>query len=137
MFCHLSLSSSLLLIAPLQVALSYYCQWLVRTCGTYPSDVWEQVWAKHNKPVFRHTDNMQTTIIPAMLSLLRANTPALFSPAFFEIRDNKALGAKAKTVKPILQFPDGRVKLGFNVGCRSNGVDKARWPEDLMTEIVT
>ncbi|KAJ8085869.1 hypothetical protein PM082_004688 [Marasmius tenuissimus] len=118
-----------------EVALNYYSQWLVRTCKTYPSDVWEQVWAKHNKPVFRHNDNMQATI-PAMLALLGANTPTLFNPAFFEVRDNKALGVKARTVKPVLQFPDGKVKPGFNIGSRRNGIDKARWPEDLMTEIV-
>ncbi|KAK1222563.1 hypothetical protein PQX77_014577 [Marasmius sp. AFHP31] len=118
-----------------EAAINYYSQWLVRICRTYPSDVWEQVWVKHGKPVFRHTDHMQTTI-PAMVGLLKTNTPGLFNPEFFETRDRRALGVKSKSVKPILQFPDGMVKPGFNVGCRANGVDKARWPEDLMTEIV-
>ncbi|KAK1221351.1 hypothetical protein PQX77_015838 [Marasmius sp. AFHP31] len=117
------------------VALNYYSQWLVRTCRTYPSNVWKQLWAKHNKPVFRHTDNMTVTV-PAIMELLKANTPSLFNPAFFEMRDNKALGVKVRTVKPILQFPDGMVKPGFNIGSRRNGVDNARWPEDLMSEIV-
>ncbi|KAK1230889.1 hypothetical protein PQX77_006004 [Marasmius sp. AFHP31] len=117
------------------VALNYYSQWLVRTCRTYPSDVWKQLWAKHNKPVFRHTDNMTVTV-PAIMELLKANTPSLFNPAFFEMRDNKALGVKVRTVKPILQFPEGKVKPGFNIGSRRNGVDNGRWPEDLMTEIV-
>ncbi|KAL0066019.1 hypothetical protein AAF712_007009 [Marasmius tenuissimus] len=118
-----------------EAAINYYSEWLVRTCRTYPPEIWEQVWAKHGKPVFHHTDHMQTTI-PAMVGLLKANTPDLFNSTFFEIRDRGALGVKSKSVKPILQFPNGMVKLGFNVGCGANGVDKARWPEDLMTETV-
>ncbi|KAL0574043.1 hypothetical protein V5O48_007907 [Marasmius crinis-equi] len=117
------------------VALNYYSQWLIRSCLTYPTDVWEKLWEKHDKPVFHHKDYMMVTI-PTMLRLLKTNTPNLFDPDFFEIRANKALGATVTRVKPILQFPDGPVNLGFNVGCRRNGVDKARWPENLMTEVV-
>jgi len=41
-----------------------------------------------------------------------------------------------RTVKPILNIKAGKVKLGYNVGTRGNGVDQPRWPEDLMTEIM-
>ncbi|KAK1216289.1 hypothetical protein PQX77_021098 [Marasmius sp. AFHP31] len=120
----------------LDVALNYYSQWLVRTGLKYPPNVWDHLWTKHQKPVFRHIDNMQVTI-PTTLGLLRRNTPGLFNPEFLEIRYSKAIGAHVSTVKPILQFPDGAVKPGFNVGCRPNGVDKAVWPTDLMVEVVT
>ena len=60
----------------------------------------------------------------------------IFNPDFFEIRENKAIGVPIRTVKPILGFPEGIVELGYNVGSRGNGVDEARWPEDLLTEII-
>jgi len=47
-----------------------------------------------------------------------------------------ALGTTMKMVAPVLTFPDEKVKLGYNVSTRGNGVDQPRWPEDLMTEIV-
>ncbi|KAK7043884.1 hypothetical protein VNI00_008050 [Paramarasmius palmivorus] len=117
------------------VALNYYSQWLVSSCGEYPKEVWKSVWEKHGKPVFHHKDNMQVTV-PALLGLLKKNTPHMFDASFFETRYNKALGTSVRTTKPIVNFPDGIVKLGFNVGCRPNGVDKAQWPADLMTEVV-
>ncbi|ESK89134.1 CAIB/BAIF family enzyme [Moniliophthora roreri MCA 2997] len=117
------------------VALNYYSQWLVKTCGTYSLEVWEKVWNKHGRPVFHHKDDMLISM-PVGFGLLMKNTPSLFNPSFFETRDNKAIGASVKTVKPIVNFPDGAVKLRFNVGCRPNGVDQPRWPADLRTEIV-
>ena len=57
---------------------------------------------------------MQATVIPANVGLLKKITSMLFSPGFFEICAKKALNVKAKTVKPVLQFPDGlRVRLWF------------------------
>jgi hypothetical protein len=56
---------------------------------------------------------------------------------FFGVRESKAVGIKIKCVKPILRFPGEEVELRYNVGTRSNGVDKAEWPGDLMTEIVS
>jgi hypothetical protein len=41
-----------------------------------------------------------------------------------------------RCVKPVLQFPGGKVQLRFQVGTRTNGVDAARWPEDLLVEKV-
>lgn len=78
---------------------------------------------------------MQVTL-PALMGMLKENSPGLFRPEFFEDRENKALGVKIRTVKPILQFPEGLVKTGYNVGTRGNGVDKPEWPEDLLTEIL-
>lgn len=78
---------------------------------------------------------MAVTIPHYMAALEKANSP-IFNPEFFENRENKAIGAKVRTVKPILVFPEGTVKLGYNVGSRPNGVDKPRWPEDLLVEIV-
>jgi hypothetical protein len=42
-------------------------------------------------------------------------------------------------VGPVAQWEDtewGRVKLGYAVGVRGNGVDKAEWPGDLGVEVV-
>lgn len=39
-------------------------------------------------------------------------------------------------MKPILRYEDGEVGLKYNVGTRSNGVDKDYWPDDLMTAIL-
>jgi hypothetical protein len=60
----------------------------------------------------------------------------LFSDEFFEDRESKALGVEIRVVKPVLRFPGGNVRLGYNVGTRGNGVDCARWPRDLLTEVI-
>ncbi|KAF8886798.1 CoA-transferase family III domain-containing protein [Infundibulicybe gibba] len=117
------------------VALNYYSQWLVNSCSVYPKDVWEVLWSSYSRPVFRHTDNMGV-LIPKFLEMLVKQTPELFNPEFFEERENKALGVSVHTVKPILSFPGGNVKLGYNVGTRGNGVDEPKWPEDLLTEVI-
>lgn len=71
-------------------------------------------------------------------AMLKQNAGSvLFNPEFFEVRHSGAIDTHIATPKPIIQFPDGKVQLKFNVGTRGNGVDQARWPEDLMTEIVT
>ena len=46
------------------------------------------------------------------------------------------MGHEYVQLKPIARFKDG-VRLGYNVGTRTNGVDKPKWPSDLTVEIVT
>lgn len=79
-----------------------------------------------------------TYTLGQFLAMLKQNAGrVVFNPEFFELRHSKAIGKDVATPKPIIQFPDGKVKLEYNVGTRGNGVDQARWPRDLMTEIVT
>lgn len=61
----------------------------------------------------------------------------LLRDEFFEVRHSRAIGKDVRGVKPIIQYPSGKVQLRYNVGTRGNGVDQPRWPENLMTEIVT
>lgn len=72
--------------------------------------------------------------------LFKNSAAKLFKPTFFETRSAEALdpgkGITMKIVKPVLKFPEGMVKLEFNVSTRGNGVDAPRWPEDLNVEIV-
>jgi len=81
---------------------------------------------------------MLSLLPPYMGMLFQKSAAKLFKPSYFESRPAKALNEKAtfKTVKPILTFPGGEVKLGFNVSTRGNEVDQPRWPKDLMTEVV-
>jgi hypothetical protein len=119
-----------------QVALNYYSQWLVNSVGVYPQDVWEDVWTRNGRQVFRHHHNMGYTL-PRFLHMLQTNSnDILFKPEFFEVRHSGAIGKDVKGVKPIVQYPDGMVELRYNVGTRGNGVDQPRWPADLMTEVV-
>jgi hypothetical protein len=116
--------------------LNYYSQWLVNSVGTYPKDIWEDVWTRNGRQVFRHYHNMQYTL-PHYMKMLATNSGSvLFKPDFFEVRRAGAIGKDVKGVKPIIQYPQGNVKLGYNVGTRGNGVDQPRWPKDLMTEVV-
>jgi hypothetical protein len=118
------------------VALNYYSQWLVNSCGTYPEDVWQDVWTRNGRQVFRHYHNMLYTL-PRFVKMLYTNSrEKVLKPEFFEDREAKNLGTTIRTVKPILQLPEGKVKLGFTVGTRGNGVDQPRWPKDLTVEIV-
>jgi hypothetical protein len=119
------------------VALNYYSQWLVNSCGMYPRDVWETLWESYDKPVFRHYHNMGYTISRMMRMLMIKNKDVLFRDEYFENRESKNRGVKIRTVKPVLIFKNSEVELGFNVGTRPNGIDKAHWPQDLLTEVVT
>jgi hypothetical protein len=115
--------------------LNYYSQWLTKSVGTYPEDVWQEVWQKNGSPVYRNYHSMQY-LLPEMIGrLVKHSKDILFRPEFYEHRESKAVGHTFVQVKPIAQFKDG-VKLGYNVGTRTNGVDKAQWPDDLRTEIV-
>jgi len=79
---------------------------------------------------------MQYTI-PRYFQMLHENSEAtLFNPDFFEDRFSGAIGKAVRTIKSVIQFPDGLVQLRFNIGTRGNGVDKAEWPVDLQTEVV-
>jgi hypothetical protein len=118
------------------VALNYYSQWLVRSCGVYPDAIWQDVWARNGSPVFRHYHSMTYTI-PRFVKMIYQNAKdVLLKPEFFEVRKAENRGIEVKTVKPVVQYPKGEVKLGFNVGTRTNGVDKPYWPKDLMVEVV-
>ena len=117
------------------LALGYYNQWLVDSVGMYPQDVWEGVWERNGREVLRHHSQMGM-MVPLYIGKLEKTAPYLFDEEFFEIRDAKAVGAQIRTVKPILRWTDGLVQPGFQVGVRRNGMDKAKWPEDLMTELV-
>ncbi|KAI4684804.1 uncharacterized protein J4E88_004245 [Alternaria novae-zelandiae] len=118
------------------IALIYYSQWLVNSVGTYPTDVWEDVWTRNGRQVFRHYHNMQYTLPRYMKMLFENSGSVLFKPDFFEMRHAGAIGKDVKGVKPIIQYPQGNVKLGYSIGTRGNGVDKPVWPKNLMTEVV-
>jgi hypothetical protein len=118
-------------------ALNYYSQWLVNSCGTYPDAIWQDVWSRNGRQVFRHYHNMLYTL-PQYMKMLQLNSSkTVMRPEFFENRDAKNIGKKIRTVKPVSQFIGGKVELGFNVGTRTNGVDQPRWPKDLSVEVVT
>jgi hypothetical protein len=115
-------------------ALDYYNRWLVEDVGLYPDQVWQDVWQRCGKKVFRHHHNIGYILSPYMKM---CNEQGLFQKEFLEVRESGVLGGlRMRSVRPVLQFPDGTVRPGFNVGTRGNGVDCARWPEDLMTEKV-
>lgn len=104
--------------------------------GTYPSTIWQDLWSRHGKPVYRHYHNM-SYLLPRLIGLLREHdSEAVFKPDFFEGRVSKAVGHEFVQVKPVAAWKNGSVKLEYNVGTRGNGVDQARWPADLKTEIV-
>lgn len=76
-------------------------------------------------------------LLPRFLQMLKQNSAqVLFNPDFFETRHSGVLDIDIVTPKPIIQFPEGKVRLEYNVGTRGNGVDQPRWPENLMTEVV-
>ncbi|KXN81474.1 Succinate--hydroxymethylglutarate CoA-transferase [Leucoagaricus sp. SymC.cos] len=81
------------------IALNYYSQWLINSCGTYPHEVWDDLWSRYDRFVFHSMDNMGVT-------------------------------------KPILNFVEGVVEPGYNVGSRPNGTDVPKWPVNLLTEVI-
>ncbi|KAF1851406.1 CoA-transferase family III [Cucurbitaria berberidis CBS 394.84] len=118
------------------LALNYYSQWLVNSVGVYPQEVWEDVWTRNGRQVFRHHHNMAYSL-PRFLQMLKTNSAhILFNPDFFEDRHSGAIGKDIRCIKPIIRYPEGKVQLRYNVGTRGHGVDQPRWPNDLMCEIV-
>lgn len=85
----------------------------------------------------RSYHNMNYTLREHFAMILQNSKDTLFDPSFFEDRESKAIESIFRTVKPIIQFDDGEVLLKYNVGTRGNGKDAPRWPQDLMTEVVT
>ncbi|KXN81477.1 hypothetical protein AN958_04558 [Leucoagaricus sp. SymC.cos] len=119
----------------IQVAISYYNQWFVNSCGTYPPEIWDDLWSRYDYFVFHSSDNMGITI-PACLQWLREKKTPMFDEKYFEVRENAALGIGVKTIKPVLNFVEGGVEVGYNVGSRPNGMDAPKWPANLLTEVV-
>ena len=77
-------------------------------------------------------------LLPEMIGrLVKYSKDILFRPEFYEQRESKAVGHTFVQVAPIARFKDGEVELRYNVGTRTNGVDKAVWPDDLSVEIVS
>lgn len=118
-----------------QVALNYYNQWLVNSCGTYPPDIWAKLWSQYERFVLRCTDNMGVSI-PRYMKMLQEHNAPVFDERHFKIVMNRALGISIRTAKPPLDFRDGLVRLEYNVGPRPNGTDKPEWPADLTVEVV-
>ncbi|KAI8961389.1 CoA-transferase family III [Daldinia sp. FL1419] len=118
------------------VALNYYSQWLVRSVGAYDEETWNEVWKRHGSPVFRHYHAMPY-LLPAVLKLLyQHDSKVLFNPAFFHEQEAKNIGATFVQVKPIAQFANNAIDLGYHIGTRGNGVDEPIWPDDLKVEVV-
>lgn len=118
------------------IALNYHNSWLADICGEYPKPVWEDVWTRNGRHVFRHYEIMNVTV-PAYLGMIKRHSyDVLFLPEFFERRLSKALNIEVQVVKLVVQYPTGSIELDYNVGTRGNGVDWPTWPEDLSTDIV-
>ncbi|TRX98961.1 hypothetical protein FHL15_000303 [Xylaria flabelliformis] len=118
------------------VSLNYYSQWLVRSCGTYSDEVWQEVWQRHGSPTFRHYHAMPY-LLPAMMKLLvQHDSETLFKPSFFQMVEAKHLATSFIRPKPIANFSSG-LELKYHVGTRGNGVDQPVWPKDLTVEVVT
>jgi hypothetical protein len=124
----------------IDLALNYYNTWLVNSVGTYPRPVFEKVWSEHGRRVYRHWHNNHFTVQEVMKGIREGEGgKRLLKPEFWEVRNSGVMrdGEKVKIrcVKGIADW-GGAVKLEYNVGARGNGVDEARWPEDLMVEHV-
>ncbi|KAK3323243.1 CoA-transferase family III domain-containing protein [Cercophora scortea] len=122
-----------------KMALNYYNQWLVNTVGMYPPEVWDELKrAKDGTPLsLRHYHHMFYAL-PIVLKMIQEKSAGkLLKPEFFtQYRVKNLGGISMRHVAPVLEFPNGEVKPGFDVGTRTNGVDQARWPEDLDVEVV-
>ncbi|KAF3911733.1 hypothetical protein AA313_de0205210 [Arthrobotrys entomopaga] len=119
------------------VALNYYSQWLIKSCGEYPADVWKDVWGRHGNHSYRHYEPMMISLPATTGLLLQIDKEILFKPEFFEARRAENLGETFIFVKPIAQFGDNALELKFHVGTRGNGTDKPVWPKDLTVQVVT
>ncbi len=76
-------------------------------------------------------------LLPRVLGAIRkSSAEKLFKEEFFTQYFAKSLGKTVRIVAPVLQFPNQELKLGFDVGTRTNGVDEAKWPKDLEVETV-
>ncbi|KAI0206207.1 CoA-transferase family III [Astrocystis sublimbata] len=118
------------------VSLNYYSQWLVRDCGSYSNEVWQELWQRHKSPAFRHYHAM-SYLLPAMMKLLSEyDSETLFNPTFFQQMKAEHLVTTFIRPKPIAQFSSG-LELKYHVGTRGNGIDIPVWPNDLTVEVIT
>ncbi|KAK8042823.1 hypothetical protein PG994_013306 [Apiospora phragmitis] len=93
-----------------KIALNYYSQWLVNSCGIYPPPVWADLWQRNSSP--------------------------LLQPEFFTQYHVKSIDRDLRIVAPVLRYPNGEVKPGFDIGTRTNGIDEPVWPDDLGVDVV-
>lgn len=78
-----------------------------------------------------------SVLLPAYMKMMKEkHAETLLQEDFFEDRACPVIGHSIRTIKPVLKYPDGEVQLRFNVGTRTNGVDKPYWPSDLTVEVV-
>ncbi len=92
------------------------------------------MWQPNDSPVFRHHHAMQYLLPRVLGPVQKSSADKLSKEESFTQYFVKTLGKTMRIVAPVLQFPNQEVKLGFDVGARTNGVDEARWPEDLSVE---
>ncbi|KAK1238202.1 hypothetical protein MKX08_002781 [Trichoderma sp. CBMAI-0020] len=122
----------------IDLSLNYYSTWLIRSVGTYPPEVFDKVWAEHGRPVYRHWHNNGVSA-PETVKRLKSGPASerILRPEFFEDRRSPSvLGEKMfRAVKGVADW-GGVVDLRYNVGTRGNGIDAARWPDDLTQEVV-
>ncbi|KXJ87105.1 CoA-transferase family III domain-containing protein [Microdochium bolleyi] len=119
-----------------KVALNYYSQWLVNSCGVYPPEIWQDLWTRNGRPQYRHFHAMQYTLPATMQLIMKSSAARLLKPDHFTTYYAKSIGKPIKIVAPVLRFPGGEVEPGFQVGTRTNGVDEPYWPDDLLVETV-
>ena len=85
--------------------LNYYSQWLVNSAGVYPPNVWEDVWARNGKQIFRHYHSMGYTL-PRFMQMLKENSSTVvLHPNFLERRYSGAIGKDVLRQEPITQYP--------------------------------
>ena len=71
-----------------------------------------------------------------MKMLKKHSQNILFKPCFFEDRYCHSIGKTIRHPKCVIDFVEKNVVLGYNISTRTNGVDRAAWPEDLCSETV-
>jgi hypothetical protein len=122
------------------LALNYYNAWLIRSVGTYPRDYFDKVWGESDRKVYRHFHNNSITV-PEVVGRLKQGPAAkrIFKPEFWVDRPAVATMGPQKKIRVVKGIADwnGAVNLDYNVGTRPNGVDAAKWPEDLSVEVVS
>jgi hypothetical protein len=76
-------------------------------------------------------------LIPAYVDMIKkTSADRVFHANNFRSLRSKHLVLNIRCPKPVIQFPENEVDLRYDVGTRTNGVDRSKWPEDLSVEIV-
>lgn len=99
--------------------------------------MWQNLWERNGRLQFRHFHPMQHLLPATMQAVANSSGAKLFKPAHFTTYHARSIGKDIKIVAPVLRFPGGEVKPGFQIGTRTNGVDEPWWPDDLSVENVT